>query len=125
MDTSKGEHILVVDDEPLLQNIAEQILLGLGYNVSTVASGEEAVEFVKENPVDLLVVDMLMDPGITGRQTYEKILKLYPEQKAIVASGFSESDDVKATLKLGAGGFIKKPYSVYQLGRAVREALKG
>jgi len=125
MDTSKGEHILVVDDEPLLQDIAEQILLGLGYNVSTVASGEEAVEFVKETPVDLLVVDMLMDPGITGRQTYEKILKLYPEQKAIVASGFSESDDVKATLKLGAGGFIKKPYSVYQLGRAVRDALKG
>ena len=122
---SKGEHILVVDDEPVLREIAAEILQGLGYNVNTVASGEEAIEFVKVNPVDLLIVDMLMAPGITGRQTYEKILELYPHQKAIVVSGFSESDDVKATLELGAGGFTKKPYSIEQLGQAVKAALKG
>ncbi len=60
---------------------------------------------------------------MNGRQTYEEILKLYPDQKAIITSGFSESDDVKATFQLGAGGFIKKPYSMAQLGRAVKEAL--
>lgn len=125
MEKSQGEHILVVDDEPVLREIADQILQGFGYTVSTVASGEEAIEFVKEKPVDLLIVDMLMDPGITGRQTYEKILELYPHQKAMVVSGFSESDDVKATLKLGAGGFIKKPYSIEELRQAVKAALKG
>jgi len=125
LGTSKNEHILVVDDELLLRDIASQVLVGLGYNVSTVPSGEEALEFVKDNPVDLVVVDMLMTPGITGRQTYEQILELYPHQKAIVVSGFSESDDVKATLELGAGGFIKKPYSIDQLGRAVKAALEG
>jgi CheY-like chemotaxis protein len=125
LEKSKGEHILVVDDESVLREIAAQILQGFGYHVSTVASGEEAIEFVKANPVDLLIVDMLMAPGITGRQTYEKILELYPHQKAIVVSGFSESDDVRATLELGAGGFIKKPYSIEQLGQAVRAALNG
>ncbi len=117
------EHILVVDDEQQLRDIASEILTTLGYTVTSVASGEEAIEFVRENPVDLLVVDMLMEPGINGRQTYGAILQLYPEQRAIVASGFSESDDVKATLKLGAHGFIKKPYSIEQLGSAVKEAL--
>ncbi len=70
-----------------------------------------------------MVIDMLMEPGMNGRETYEKILKLYPEQKAIIASGFSENDAVSAALKLGASGFIKKPYSMNKLARAVKEAL--
>jgi DNA-binding NarL/FixJ family response regulator len=64
-----------------------------------------------------------MEPGMNGRQTYEEILTLYPHQKAIIASGFSESDDVKAALQLGVSGFIKKPYTMDALGRAVKEAL--
>ncbi len=118
-----GEHILIVDDEPHLRDIGSQMLQTFGYKVDSVSSGELALEFTKENKVDLLVLDMLMEPGITGRQTYEAITKRYPGQKAIIASGFSESDDVKATLQLGAGGFIKKPYSTNQLGRAVKEIL--
>ena len=121
--SSNAEHILVVDDEPQLQDIASQILVSLGYTVDTVSSGESAIQFVKETPVDLLIIDMLMEPGINGSQTYQEILKLYPEQKAIVVSGYSESDDVKATLRLGASGFIKKPYSIDQLGRMVKKVL--
>ena len=120
-----GEHILVVDDEQQLRDIASQMLRALGYLVDSVSSGELALEFMKENPVDLIVMDMLMEPGMSGRQTYEEMLKLYPKQRAIIVSGFSESDDVKTALQLGAGGFIKKPYSVAQLGRAVKEALSG
>jgi PAS domain S-box-containing protein len=121
--TGNGEIILVIDDEPYLRNIASQALEALGYKVYTVSSGESAVEFVKETKVDLLVIDMLMEPGMSGRQTYEEIIKIHPGQKAIIASGFSESEDVKATLFQGAGGFIKKPYSIQQLGRAVKEVL--
>ncbi len=121
--TNNTAHILVVDDEPQLRDIASQMLQSFGYTVDSVSSGELAVEFVKEGPVDLIVLDMLMEPGMNGCQTYEEILKLYPNQKAIVASGFSESDDVKATLKRGAGGFIKKPYSMAKLGQVVEEAL--
>jgi len=125
LTTATAEHILVVDDEPLLRDIATEVLTSLGYRVTSVPSGEKALAFTKENPVDLLIIDMLMEPGMNGRQTYEKILQLYPEQKAIIASGFSESDDVKSTLQLGAKGFIKKPYSISQLSQAVKDALHG
>jgi len=118
-----SEHILIVDDEPHLRDIASQMLQTMGCNVSSVSSGELAIEFVKKNPVDLILLDMLMEPGMNGHQTYKEIIKLYPYQRAIIASGFSESDDVKATLRLGANGFIKKPYSMNQLGRAIKKAL--
>ncbi len=123
IDTAGGEHVLVVDDEPQLRDIAEKILTCLGYRVTTVSSGEEALSFIRQTPVDLLIIDMLMEPGLNGHQTYRKILAVRPQQKAIVASGFSESDDVKATLKLGAHGFIKKPYSMHQIAQVVKEAL--
>jgi PAS domain S-box-containing protein len=119
----KNEHILIIDDEAILLDIASQMLQTLGYTVDSVRSGELAIEFLKKNSVDLLVIDMLMEPGMNGRHTYEEILTFLPDQKAIIVSGFSESDDVKATLKLGAGGFIKKPYSMDQLGRKVKEVL--
>ncbi len=125
MNLGNNESVLVVDDEPQLRDIATEMLRVLGYRVDCVESGELAVRFVKENPVDLLVIDMLMDPGMNGRQTYEKICKLYPGQKAVLVSGFSESDDVKATLRHGAGAFIKKPYSMAELGRAVKKVICG
>jgi PAS domain S-box-containing protein len=118
-----GEQILIVDDEAQLRDIATQILTLFGYKVDSVSSGELALEFLKDKQVDLLIIDMLMDPGMNGRQTYEEILKLHPGQKAIIASGFSESADVTAALQLGANGFIKKPYSMDLLGRSVKDAL--
>jgi signal transduction histidine kinase/ActR/RegA family two-component response regulator len=121
----RGQRILVVDDEPQLRDIAGQMLQVLGYRVDSVCSGELAITFLQDNPVDLVVMDMQMGSGMNGRQTYAEILKMYPHQKAIIASGFSESDDVKIALQQGASGFIKKPYSMDQLGLAVKEALKG
>ncbi len=118
-----GEHILIVDDEPVLRDIAAKMLEAIGYTVDSVSSGEAAIEFVKATSVDLLFIDMLMEPGINGYQTYKEILNRNPGQKAVIASGFSESIDVKAALKLGAKGFIKKPYSMEQLGRVIKEAI--
>lgn len=119
-----GEHILVVDDEPHQRNIASQLLSLLDYQVDTVHSGEEAIAFVRNQQVDLLLLDMLMDSGINGRQTYEEIIKIYPKQKAVIASGFSESDEIKQAICLGAGAFIKKPYTFEQLGLAIQTVLK-
>ena len=120
----KGEHILIIDDESQLRDIASQILKNQGYTVDSVCSGEMAIRFIVKQPVDLILIDMLMEPGMNGREAYEEILQINPEQKAVIASGFSESDDVKATLKLGASGFIKKPYSMDQLCQVVQEALQ-
>lgn len=117
------EYILIIDDEPQLRDLAANMLDRLGYRVNSVCSGELALEYLKENPVDLVVLDMLMEPGMSGYQTYKEILKLYPDQKAIIASGFSESDDVKAAINIGVSAFITKPYSMKQLGRAVKQSL--
>ncbi len=119
-----GETILIVDDIESQRYISQTMLEGLGYQTHSVASGEEAIEFIKENKVELILLDMIMDPGINGRETYEEIIKITPKQKAIIASGFAETDDVKKTQDLGAGKFLKKPFRVQEVGAAVKDALK-
>jgi signal transduction histidine kinase len=119
-----SESILVVDDVKGQRIIASGILRKLGYSVKSVSSGEEAVEYIKNNSADLLVLDMIMDPGINGRETYEGIIKFHPKQQAIIASGFSETDEVKKTQALGAGQYIKKPYTLEKIGIAIRDELK-
>jgi CheY-like chemotaxis protein len=119
----RGETILIVDDVNEQREIASNILNKLGYSVTTVSSGEEAVAHVKNNSVDLLVLDMIMDPGIDGLETYQKILEIHPGQKAVIASGFSETDRVKKVKKLGAGEYIKKPYTLEKIGVAVKSEL--
>jgi PAS domain S-box-containing protein len=122
--TEQGRTILIIDDEPQLRDIAARMLRSLGYTVDSVCSGELAIKYILDQPVDLIVIDMQMEPGMNGYETYREIIEIYPEQKAVIVSGFSESADVKAALKLGANGFIKKPYSLDQLGRAVHDALR-
>jgi len=119
----KGESILVVDDIKDQRDIASRILKKLGYLVTSVPSGEEAIDYMKDNLADLLVLDMIMDPGIDGLETYERILKLHPNQKAIIASGFSATDRVKEVQKIGAGAYIKKPYTLEKIGVAIKTEL--
>ena len=119
----KGESILIVDDVKQQREIASSILKKLGYSVLSVPSGEEAVMYLQENSADLLVLDMIMNPGIDGLETYKKVLKFHPQQKAIIASGFSESEQVKAAQKMGAGPYLKKPYSFEKIGLAVKAVL--
>ena len=120
----QGESILIVDDVEGQREIASGMLEKLGYLVTSVASGEQAVDYMKENSADLIILDMIMDPGIDGCETYKQILKLYPEQKAIITSGFSETDRVKEAQILGAGEYIKKPYAFEKLGFAVKKELE-
>ena len=119
-----GETILVVDDVASQRDISCKMLDTLGYKTNAVSSGEEAVEYLKENTVDLLLLDMIMDPGINGRETYERVIKTHPNQKAIIISGFTETDDVKDAQKLGAGKYIKKPVTLEKIGLAVKVELE-
>lgn len=115
--------ILVVDDEQRQREIASEMLTMLGYDVDTVASGEVAVAYCRKTAVDLVVLDMLMEPGMNGLQTFQRIIDFSPSQKAVIASGFAESKDVQDALALGVGSFIKKPYSINHLGEAVQKVL--
>jgi PAS domain S-box-containing protein len=119
-----GEFILVVDDIPAQREIATSMLDRLGYRSHAVASGEEAVEFVRQYTVDLVILDMIMEPGIDGYETYRQIRSIRPAQKALIASGYSETERVRKTQDLGAGRYIKKPYTLAAIGSAIKEELQ-
>ncbi len=118
-----GELVLVVDDIQDQRAVAVSILERLGYQANSVSSGEEAVEYLKNNKVDILVLDMIMEPGIDGLETYRQIIDINPHQKAIIVSGFSETDRVKEAQKLGAGAYVKKPYVMEKIGLAIQDEL--
>lgn len=118
-----GDTILVVDDEPRQLDIATKLLTFIGYNVDSVNSGEKAIKYLKNVSVDLVILDMIMAQGMNGCQTYEQIIKINPNQKAIIVSGFSENADVQKTLELGAKQFVKKLYTIVEIGLAVKQAL--
>ena len=120
----KGEFVLVVDDVEEQREIASKMLKKIGYFVKSISSGIEAVDYMKNNSVDLIVLDMIMEPGIDGLETYKKIVEQSPGQKAIIASGFSETEHVKEAQRLGAGQCIKKPYTLEKIGLAVKEELE-
>jgi signal transduction histidine kinase len=119
----RGESILIVDDSSEQREIASAILTNLGYQVETAPSGEAAVEYLKTNKTDLVLLDMIMEPGIDGLETYRRILEIYPDQRAAIASGYSESDRVRQTQALGAGKYIRKPYTIEKIAVAVRSEL--
>ena len=119
----RGETILVIDDVETQREIATLMLTQLGYAPCAVDSGEAAVRYVRNHRIDLLVLDMIMRPGIDGLDTYREILKVNPGQRAIIASGFSETARVKEAQRLGAGRYLRKPYTVERLGEAVRQEL--
>jgi PAS domain S-box-containing protein len=119
----RGEKILVVDDVRDQRELAFDMLTRLGYEAHTVASGEEALEYIRTHSADLVILDMIMDPGIDGLETYKRILEVQPGMRAIIVSGFSETNRVKETLKKGAGAYIRKPYIFEEIGLAVRREL--
>jgi CheY-like chemotaxis protein len=123
MLSGTGQKVLVVDDVEEQRQIATRILNQLGYRARAAASGEEAVAYLRDHQADLVVLDMIMEPGIDGLETYRQILAHTPGQKAVIATGYAETDRVKRALELGAGAYVRKPYSVEQLGKAVKAGL--
>lgn len=120
----QDESLLVVDDVEGQRELAARMLEKLNYRVDIVASGEEAVAYLKDHRADLVVLDMIMDPGMDGLDTYRKILEIHPQQKAIIVSGFSETERIRQAQALGAGAYVKKPYVMEKLGLAVRKEIE-
>ena len=115
-----SEAILVVDDDAIQREVSHKILKKLGYSVHTVASGEEALNYLATVKPDLLILDMIMPGGIDGTETFRKSRQLHSDLKAIIVSGYSESAMVKQVLAMGAGAFVRKPLTVSSLAAAVR-----
>jgi len=121
--SGNGEKILVVDDVEEQRTLMNEMLGRFGYSVATVDSGEAAVSHIRSDQFDLILLDMVMDPGIDGLDTLTQVLEIVPDQKAILLSGYSETERVETALKIGAIAYLKKPVVMEKLGVAVRNAL--
>jgi PAS domain S-box-containing protein len=119
----RGESILVVDDVKEQRELAMAMITRMGYQVAAVSSGEEALLYLKTSKADLLVLDMIMEPGMDGLETYQRILEISPNQKAVIVSGFSETSRVREAQELGAGEYVRKPYISGKIGLAIRREL--
>ena len=119
-----GQRILVVDDVAEQREIASAMLVRLGYTVETFASGEAVVDHLRNHTADLIILDMIMDPGIDGLETYRQVMIMHPGQKAVVASGYSETERVRELRRLGVREYLKKPYTIEKLGMAVKRTLQ-
>lgn len=117
------ESILVIDDDEVQCNVALKLLKKLGYNATAVNSGEKAIKYLKENPQDLLLIDMIMPNGIDGTETFKRVLDIYPAQKAIIVSGYAESSRVEEARQLGIDIYIRKPLTLRLLAPYLRRVL--
>jgi two-component system, cell cycle sensor histidine kinase and response regulator CckA len=115
------EKILVVDDAPEQRKVCKSILSSLGYRVKTVSSGEEAIEYLKEYGVELVLLDMLMEPGMDGLETYRNIKEMQGDLPVLIVSGYCENDRVDQAFSLGVRGLIKKPYTVQEIASKVKK----
>ena len=119
-----NETILIVDDEKTLLDIGRDLLKLNKYIPLTAESGERAVEIYKEKKteINLIILDWNM-PGIGGHRCLIELLKIEPELKVIVSSGYASSNKVREILKAGAIAFIPKPYQFQNMLKKIRELL--
>ena len=119
----KGQMILVVDDMAEQRNLAKNTQQLLGYKVELACSGEDAVVKCRGTEFDLIILDMIMPGGMDGLATYEKINTIKVGQKAVIASGFSDTVSFRTAREIGAGMYLKKPYTVASLAKALHHEL--
>jgi CheY-like chemotaxis protein len=117
------ETVLVVDDLEDQRDMTSELLVSLGYKTRMAANGREAVEYLRHNTVDIVVLDMIMEPGFDGLDTYREIIKLHPDMRVMVMSGYSVTNRVEEMKKLGGGQYLRKPFSLQEIGTAVRNEL--
>jgi CheY-like chemotaxis protein len=119
------ETILIVEDEPILRDMAHLILRDSGYSILEAGSGAEALRIWErhQNAIDLVLTDVVMPEGISGMDLAEKLHAAKPRLKIIFASGYSMDDIDPAFLRNGHARFLNKPYTHVTLTNAVRDCL--
>jgi two-component system KDP operon response regulator KdpE len=117
-----GARILVVDDEPQIRRLLARGLAGAGFDVTAVASGEEALDQFAQRPSDLVILDLAM-PGIGGLETCRR-LRARAAVPIIILSVQEREDDKIAALDLGADDYVTKPFGMGELLARIRAALR-
>ncbi len=118
------ETILLVDDEAGIREYCKELLRGYGYTVLTARSGEEALEvFLRERGrIELVILDLIM-AGMGGKQCLDEMLKLDPQVKVLMITGYTVSDRIRETLEAGARGVLNKPFGAQDMAKMIRRIL--
>ena len=119
------ETIFIVEDEPLLREMARTILQNCGYRIFEASSGRDALSIWNQHTgqIDLLLTDMVMPDGISGTELAERLLFQKPGLKVLFTSGYSTSEINAEVLNKTNARFLQKPYSQTDLAKAVRDCL--
>jgi PAS domain S-box-containing protein len=123
-DNGGGETILLVDNEIEQNETMQKMLSSIGYKAFCATTSEQALGFLRSCRVDLVILDMIMEDDLDGSQLYQKMLDINPEQKALVVSGFSESQQVADAGALGLTTVLEKTVTLPVLSRAIRQTLQ-
>lgn len=123
---SRGEGVvLVVDDDAVVRDMAENILKIAGYTVLTAENGLDGVEKYRRNPSEIqaVLLDMAM-PVMSGREAFAEMKKINPDVKVLLTSGFRKDDRVEEVLVQGVKDFLQKPYTMAGLTRAMKKVIE-
>ncbi len=120
------ETVMLVDDEESVRELGARVLTKRGYTVLQAANGREAINLFNwgHSQISLVILDLIM-PEMGGTECLKELLKIDPNVRVLVASGYSADTSVQDTIQMGAKGFVAKPFRVKELLRHVRNALDG
>jgi len=119
-----GERILLIDDSPEQRSLGHSILTTLGYRATTASSGAEAMAILARQNFDLILLDMIMEPDMDGLDTFRRIREIYPDQKVIIVSGYSETRRIKEAQREGVCSVVKKPFTLQEIAAAIQRELQ-
>jgi DNA-binding NtrC family response regulator len=120
------ETVLLVDDEPMVRDLGNEILSSYGYQVVLARDGLEALEIYQSRgeDIDLVVLDLLM-PKLGGKDTLTRLRKLNPAAKVIICSGYSSRENGLEHMRVSGVNLVQKPFKPEELVSAVRQVLDG
>ena len=125
MTATRKERVLIVDDEPVNQELLEAFLIGCDYDLDFAADGAEALEKVKSFEPDLVLLDIMM-PKMSGFEVCEQI-KSAPETAGVMVlmvTALGELGDVERAVKVGCDDYLSKPVNKAELLKRVENMLK-
>ena len=115
--------ILVADDEEVTRDLFKRLIPRLGHEIYTASNGQEALEMIRENNFDLLIMDLKM-PVMDGMELLDRIHQLGKEIPTVVITGYATMEITKQALEAGCIDLVIKPFSLEDIQRAIKKALR-
>ncbi len=114
-------NLIIIDDEPIVGRRLKQVFTKMGYHVEIFTNPLDAVEYMKDNPFDVVVTDFKMEE-IDGMEVLRKAKELNPAVRVIIITGYAKPETAKEAFQSGVFDFMVKPFRLEELKNAVKRA---